>query len=182
MKSLIITVTFVFCFVRSVMAQDIFMVDSSYVYFFSEATLENIEAENTKAKGLINVTNGKVAFVIPIKSFEFDQELMKEHFNENYLESEKYKSATYKGQINEKVNLKKPGVYEVSVTGLLSIHGVEQNRTISGTVTVIKNQLRVQTKFNVKLVDHDIKIPTIVFQNIAEVIDVTVDLQFSPKK
>ena len=112
----------------------------------------------------------------------FDQELMKEHFNENYLESEKYKSATYKGQINEKVNLKKPGVYEVSVTGLLSIHGVEQNRTISGTVTVIKNQLRVQTKFNVKLVDHDIKIPTIVFQNIAEVIDVTVDLQFSPKK
>jgi len=168
MKSLIITVTFVFCVVRSVMAQDIFMVDSSYVHFFSEATLENIEAENTKAKGLINVTNGKVAFVIPIKSFEFDQELMKEHFNENYLESEKYKSATYKGQINEKVNLKK--------------HGVEQNRTISGTVTVIKNQLRVQTKFNVKLVDHDIKIPTIVFQNIAEVIDVTVDLQFSPKK
>ena len=78
--------------------------------------------------------------------------------------------------------MKKPGVYEVSVTGLLSIHGVEQNRTISGTVTVIKNQLRVQTKFNVKLVDHDIKIPTIVFQNIAEVIDVAVDLQFSPKK
>ena len=69
MKSLIITVTFVFCVVRSVMAQDIFMVDSSYVHFFSEATLENIEAENTKAKGLINVTNGKSGFCNSYQKF-----------------------------------------------------------------------------------------------------------------
>jgi len=182
MKKIYTVLALVLLGIGTLSAQDIFMVDSSYVHFFSEATLENIEAKNDKAKGLINRTNSKVAFVIPIKSFEFDKALMKEHFNENYMESEKFKSATFKGQINEKINWKKEGTYDVTVTGMLNVHGVEKSRTIKGKLMVKKDRIRVQTKFNVKLVDHDIEIPTVVFQNIAEVIDVTVDLQFSPKK
>jgi polyisoprenoid-binding protein YceI len=98
------------------------------------------------------------------------------------MESEKFKTATFKGQINEKINWKKEGSYIVTVTGILNVHGVEKSRTIKGKLMVKERRIRVQTKFELKLVDHDIEIPTVVFQKIAEVIDVTVDLQFSPKK
>ena len=182
MKNIYTALAAILLGIGALSAQDIFMVDSSYVHFFSEATLENIEAENNKAKGLINRANSKVAFLIPIKSFEFDKALMEEHFNENYMESEKFKTATFKGQINEKINWKKEGTYNVTVTGIINVHGVEKSRTIKGKLMVKESRIRVQTKFELKLVDHDIEIPTVVFQKIAEVIDVTVDLQFSLKK
>lgn len=165
----------------SISAQ-IYQVDSSYVHFFSEAPLENIEAHNNHAKGLINSAKNEVAFVVAIKSFEFEKELMKEHFNENYMESDQYKNGLFKGKINETIDWKKGGKYEVSVTGTLTIHGVAKPRTIKGTLVVSKNRIHVQSKFKVKLEDHKIEIPTVVFQNIAEVIDVTTDLRFSPKK
>lgn len=153
----------------------------STVQFFSEAPLENIEAVNEKSIGLYNESNQQVAFVIPIRGFKFEKELMEEHFNENYLESEKYKNGSFKGNLDQKINTKKDGEYEASATGTLTIHGVEQKRTIRGTLVVKDGKIFMKTKFQVKLADHDIEIPKVVFQNIAEVIDVTCDFTFAPK-
>ena len=60
---------------------------------------------------------------------------MEEHFNENYLETEKYPKASFNGNINEEVDLSKDGTYEVTATGKLLIHGIEKERTLTGTIT-----------------------------------------------
>lgn len=156
--------------------------DTSYVHFFSEAPAEDIEALNNKANGLINTKTNDIALIIPIKSFKFDKELMEEHFNENYLESDKYKNGSFKGKFNEKINWTADGSIEATATGILNIHGVEQKRTIKGQITIKDGKALLNTKFQVKLVDHDIDIPKVVFYNIAEVIDVTARLYFTPKQ
>lgn len=182
MKTLLSLAALFIVFGSQLSAQGIYTVDSTYIKFFSEAPLENIEAENHSSRALVNTANKQVAFIIPITSFEFDKELMKEHFNENYMESHKYKSGSFKGSIVSDVDWKKPGTYAATVKGKLNIHGVEQERELKGTIIVGKKGFRITSKFQVKLEDHDIEIPTIVFQNIAEVIDVSVDFRFVPKK
>ena len=156
--------------------------ESSEIKFFSEAPMENIEAVTTKSSGVINTKNNQMALVIPIKSFEFEKALMQEHFNENYLESDKYKNATFKGFIDGKINWKKDGEYETSATGTLNIHGVEQERTIKGKLIVKDGKVSLSSKFNVKLEDHKIKIPQAVFMNIAEVVEVTMSMSLIPKE
>ena len=153
----------------------------STVHFFSEAPLENIEATNSKSIALYNEGTQELAFVIPIKGFKFEKELMEEHFNENYMESEKFKNGKFKGKLDQKIDLSKNGSYATSATGVLSIHGVDQKRTIKGTLVVKKGSIQMKTKFQIKLEDHDIEIPKIVFSKIAEVIDVNCDFSFKPQ-
>ena len=152
--------------------------DSSYIKFFSEAPLENIEAENTKARGAINTEKNMIAISVPITGFKFEKELMEEHFNENYLESEKFPKGTFQGNFSEKINWKKDGTYPATAKGSLTIHGVKRETTLEGTITIKGGQILVNTKFKVRLEDHEIDIPQIVFQNIAEVIDVTCYFSF----
>lgn len=147
---------------------------SGKISFFSEAPLENIEAYTESYAAVINPATRKFAFSVQISSFQFEKSLMQEHFNENYMESEKYPKGTFTGQINEDVNLLENGKHEVTVTGKLNIHGVEKERTIKANIEVKDKSLTLDSKFQVKLEDHDIEIPKLVIQNIAEVIDVTV--------
>lgn len=154
----------------------------STVSFFSKAPLEDIHAVNKDAKSLIDLVKKEVAMVIGIRSFHFEKPLMEEHFNENYMESHKYKTAVFKGKINENVDLTKDGTYNVTATGKLNIHGVEQTRTIKGTLTVKGNKITLHSKFPVALKDHNIKVPSAVIKNIAEVVEVTADFTYIPKK
>lgn len=167
----------------SAFAQDVYMGTSTNVKFFSESPMENIEAENKKVKTVFKTSTKDLAIVIPILNFKFEKPLMEEHFNENYMESEKFPTATFKGKVDDKeVNLKEDGKYPASATGKLKIHGVEQERTINGTITVKGSQLIFDSKFQIKLVDHDIEIPSVVVKNIAEIIDVTCKFTYEPKK
>ncbi len=166
----------------NIIGQELWKTTSSKVHFFSEAPLENIEAVNEGTIAMYKTTTKDLAIAIPTTKFEFEKELMKEHFNENYLESGKYPNSTFKGKLDEEINFKKSGKYETSATGTLTIHGVAQKRTIKGTLTVEKGKATMKTRFKVKLADHDIEIPQIVFQNIAEVVDVDATLVFQPKK
>ncbi|PCJ84684.1 MAG: hypothetical protein COA57_08880 [Flavobacteriales bacterium] len=163
-------------------AQSIYETDTTYVHFFSDAPLEKIEAKNTKSRSLLNVSKKEMGMVVPNIEFEFESPLMGEHFNENYMETHKYKTSSFKGKINEDVDLTKEGTYEVTTTGKLNIHGVEQDRTIKGTVTVKGDRIIIDTKFQVKLEDHKIKVPKIVVKNLAEVVDLTIHLEYIPKK
>jgi hypothetical protein len=167
--------------VNTSIAQSLFKANETKVEFFSEAPLENIEAVNTAAASMLNIDSKEIAVVVPIKSFEFEKDLMREHFNENYLESDKFKNASFKAKINEDINLKKAGTYEVTATGDFNIHGVTKERTLKGTMVVEKKKISLDAVFNVKLEDHDIDIPKIVFENIAEVVEVRCHFVYEPK-
>ena len=158
---------------------DIFSTKEGSITFFSSAPLEDIEAKNSKAISLLNTRNSEIAVRVPIKQFQFRNKMMQEHFNENYMESERYPHATFKGKINEALDFQKPGTYDVSATGILNIHGVDQRRTLKGKLTINGSGITLDTQFDVLLVDHKIKIPKIVFNKIAEKIAVTTRFDYS---
>ena len=104
--------------------------------------------------------------------------MQREHFNENYMESDKFPEATFKGKIIEQVDLSKEGKYFVRAKGTLSIHGVDQERIIKSTVTVQNNILHVESKFSIFITDHDIKVPRVVHEKIASEIEVSINADF----
>ncbi len=153
-------------------AQALYAAQNGTVSFFSDAPLEDIEAKSTKAQSIINLSTREIAVKIPIKSFVFENSLMQEHFNENYLESDKFPFATFKGKINENIDLTKEGTYDVSASGKMNIHGVERDQTIKGKLQVLAGKMALDADFTVLLADYKIEIPTLVFQKIAEKIAV----------
>ena len=160
-------------------AAKVFKTSTGKISFFSTTPVEDIDATSNQMSSIIDPVKRQIACIIPITSFKFKNSLMQEHFNENYLESEKYPKATFSGTINEAVDLTKPGVYTVTVTGKLVVHGVEQTRTINGTITVDATlKLSMKSEFLIKLTDHKITVPEIVFNKIAENISVTVNADY----
>lgn len=154
----------------------------SAIGFFSKTPVEDIKAESKEIKALINVQTKDVAFLVANTSFQFENKLMQEHFNEKYMESEKYPMSTFKGKIIEDIDLTKDGIYNVNVAGKLNIHGVEKDRNISGIITIKNGIKQIASSFKVQLAAHEIKVPKLVVAKIAEEIDVKVDANLAPKK
>jgi polyisoprenoid-binding protein YceI len=154
-----------------------YMTRTGKVTFFSSTPVENIEAINNEAAAAVDASNGEMLYQVPIKSFRFQNQLMQEHFNENYMESDKFPKATFKGKLANlsAVNFQKDGSYPASATGQLTIHGVTKTVTIPGTIVVSKGQVTANSKFNVKTADYGIKIPGVAAGKIAESIEVTVN-------
>jgi len=152
------------------------------VTIFSSTPVEDIKAASTSASAVLVLPKQELAVQIPIKSLEFDKKLMQEHFNENYMESDKYPMAKFKGAIEPLLDFTKDGDYPVTVKGVLNVHGVDQNRTISGKINVKGGVLTISSNFEVACKDHQIKIPRLVFAKIAEVIKVTLQGPLTPLK
>ena len=156
-----------------------FTSEKGTISFFSDAALEDIKAENTMVGSLFNATSGDLVYIVKIKDFRFEKSLMREHFNEKYMETEKYPKSTFQGKITGfKANI--TGEQKVKAVGKLNIHGVTRDVEIPGTVTFANGKVSLQSKFIVKLVDYNIKIPKIVWQNIAEEIEVKIDFTYKP--
>ena len=149
----------------------------SKVHFFSDAVLEDIEASNTKGISVLNLKKKQIAFLIPINGFVFENGLMEEHFNENYLESDEFPNATFQGSLS---NFSKRNVVNDSLIakGKLKIHGVEKDIEQLGSSEIKNDTLWLKSKFTIKLEDYSIKIPKIVFQSIAEEIEVNVQFAY----
>ena len=145
----------------------------SKITFFSSAPLEDITATNSKGTSLFNAETGALAFRVPIKGFQFRKSLMQQHFNENYLESDKYPQATFEGKLRG-YDLDGKGVQEAVAEGTMTIHGVSRAVTLKGQLSVEPGGLKMESKFPIKVADYDIDIPTVVFYNIAEEVAVTV--------
>ena len=150
-----------------------YKVIKSYVRFYSEAPVENIEAVNMQSSSIFDLQTGKIAFSIPIREFHFDKKLMREHFNENYLESDKFPNATFQGKITN-FDINKTTLQPAIAKGLITIHGVERDIEIPGEIQASTNYLKIKAKFNVTLEDYDVKIPSIVYYNISEIVEVTI--------
>jgi polyisoprenoid-binding protein YceI len=122
---------------------------------------------------------GDIAFLMSMKDFQFEKKLMQVHFNEKYVESEKYPKSSFQGRIvgfDSAVS----GVQQVKAHGKLSIHGITKDVEVPGTVEMKGGQIFVKSKFIVKLQDYNIKVPQIVWQNIAQQVEVSVDLTYRP--
>lgn len=148
--------------------------------FYSKAKLEDISAANKQVTMLINTATQAVAVKVPVRSFEFEKALMEEHFNENYLESEKFPEATFSGKISEStpVDWKKDGTSEVNVEGKLTLHGVTKSITEKATITIKGETISVTCKFQVKLADYGIKNDKL--ENIAEQINIEIKGELTP--
>lgn len=177
----------IFCIVLAALSlgaanAQLYSSSSVSIAFFSKTPVEDIEARSMKALGVMNIATREVAFKVDNRTFDFPNELMEEHFNEKYMESEKFPTSTFKGKINEQVDLTREGEYKVTVSGKLNIHGVELDRTIPGAISVKEGIVHIQCDFKVKVADHKITIPTLVVSKIAEEIDVKVETSLVPKK
>lgn len=153
------------------------MTRTGKVTFFSSTPIEDIEAVNNDAASAIDASSGDMLFQVPIKSFRFQNALMQQHFNEQYMESDKFPRADFKGRITNMsaVNLSKDGTYPVQAAGKLTIHGVTRDVTIPGTLTVKGGKVTAASKFSVRTADYGIKIPAMVKGKVAESIEVTVN-------
>lgn len=162
----------------NLMAQDKFLTKNGEVSFYSEAPLENIEAMNRQVVGVIDIQKNEVAITMLMKSFEFEKALMQEHFNENYIESDKFPKANFKGKFttNDELDPEANGTYEVDITGDLTIHGITKHINTKGSVEFNDGQLVAKSKFKVAVKDFKIEIPKVVNENIAEEIEISVDL------
>jgi hypothetical protein len=153
----------------------------SKVRFFSQAPLENIEATSTKLRAALDIESGQLLFIIPINSFVFKKNLMRKHFNEQYLESDIYPEARFEGQF-VKTPVKTGLVTDADFTGRLTVHG--ESRQITGKATLEQDGRDIigKSTIRVRLADYNIKIPRMVIKNIAEVVEVNIEVHFSQKR
>jgi hypothetical protein len=150
----------------------IYLAKTCEISFFSANSMGDITAVNKTSKPIMDISTGDVQVKISIQGFVFPDPLMQEHFNENYLESDKYPDATFKGKINEPVDYTRDGVTKVTVKGNLEMHGVKKDINFDGTITVKGVEVILETRFKIHIADFHIKIPSLVVKNIAEDIDV----------
>ena len=155
---------------------------NGFIRFFGETQFETIKADNNQVASILDTQTGEIVFQALMKSFQFEKALMEEHFNENYVESDKYPKAVFKGKIADlsAVDFTKNGVYNVQVQGELSLHNVTKNITVPGTLEVSDKSIEAKSKFQVKPEDYNIEIPSVVRDKIAQEMDVTVDMKYTP--
>jgi polyisoprenoid-binding protein YceI len=161
----------------------VYRANSGKVSFLSAAPLEKIKASSSKLYGVIDPSKRVFQFAVPISSFDgFNSPLQKEHFNENYLESQKIPKAYFKGKIIEEVDLSKEGTYNIRAKGFLNIHGIEKEYIIKSKVNSVGNKINIESNFIVVLKDFGIKIPKVVNQKIAEEIAVNINIDMTIKQ
>ena len=161
-----------------VQAQGKYTTRTGQVSFFSSAPIEDIEARNQQVAAILDLGTGQLAFAVPIKGFVFKRTLMQEHFNENYLESDKFPKATFTGHFvgMEAATLATAGPHSVQVEGDLTIHGVTHHIQVPATLELKGNQLQAMASFQIATADYNISIPLLVRNSIAKVISVRVAL------
>jgi hypothetical protein len=159
-----------------------YITKNGYIGFFSHTPLEDIKADNNQAASIFDTSTGEIVFQVLIRSFRFEKALMEEHFNENYLESDKFPRSTFAGRIINlsEVDFSKNGVYDVTVEGDLTIHGVTKKVSATGTVEITSGGINANSKFMIVPEDYNIKIPNVVRNNISKTIEVTVLMKYLP--
>jgi polyisoprenoid-binding protein YceI len=156
-----------------VYGQQKFSIEKGSINFTSNAQLELIKAVSDKVQGLVDASTNQYAFTVDIKTFQgFNSALQREHFNEKYMESEKFPKARFSGKIIETIDYGSNGTFDVRAKGDLEIHGIKQTRIIKSKITIKDGQIEIESRFMVPLSDHNITIPNIVSQKIATEIEV----------
>ena len=159
-----------------------YITKNGYIGFFSHTPVEDIKADNNQVASVLDLSTGEIVFQVLIKSFKFEKALMEEHFNENYLESEKFPKSTFKGKITNlnTVDFSKKGTYDITVEGDLTIHGVSKPLAAKGSVEIADAGITANSKFILLPEDYNVNIPAVVRNNIAKSIEVTTVIKYNP--
>jgi len=170
------------------------LVSYSQVYFTKNGKInfnatskdspEKVEAVNRTVTCVLDSKTGNLQFSVPMKGFEFERAAMQEHFNENYVESDKYKNAEFKGVVvkNSDVNYTKDGTYNVNVSGKLTIHGVTREVQSDGKLIVKEGKINATADFNVLLADYNITIPGLVADKVSKTAVISISCSLEPFK
>jgi polyisoprenoid-binding protein YceI len=182
MKKAAITGMFILALAGRVAGQGKYLTNEGTIVFYSHTSIEDITAENNDVASVIDGENGEVAVIVQMTAFKFAKSLMQEHFNENYVESEKFPKAIFRGSIlnNQEVDYTSEGVYKVRVAGELTIHGVTNQVSTEGTVEVVGEGIIANTRFMLNPEDYGISIPNVVRKNIAENMEIRINLFHKP--
>jgi polyisoprenoid-binding protein YceI len=163
-------------------AQERYFTKTGTIKFFASTDLEDVEATNKIVTAVLDIKSGALQFSAPMKAFEFRKGLMQEHFNENYVESDKYPNSTFKGKItnNADINYSKPGSYDANIEGDLTIHGVTRPISTKAKLNVSGQTIEAQTSFNVLVADYKITIPSLVADKISKTVKTDVTIRLEP--
>jgi len=158
-----------------------YMTKNGFIGFFSHTPMEDIKGDNNQVAAVLDITSGEMVFQALIKSFHFDQALMEEHFNENYMESDKFPKSSFKGKITNlsDVNFSKNGIYDVIIDGDLTIHDATNKISTKGKIEVKNGELIATSKFNISPEDYKINIPGVVRDKINKNMEVTVSMKYA---
>ncbi|MGZ3750102.1 MAG: YceI family protein [Mucilaginibacter sp.] len=139
-------------------AQKLFSTKTGQIKFNASSPLEKIEAVNNQVDSKMIDKTGQIVFSVLIKSFKFENQLMEDHFNENYMESSKIPKADFKGYVTNvsSVNFAKDGKYPVTVEGTLTIHDVSQKVSTTGFIEIVSGKPVINGTFKVKIKDYGI--------------------------
>jgi hypothetical protein len=159
-----------------------YMTKNGFIGFYSHTPMEDIKADNNQVASVLDISTGDLVFQVLVKSFHFERALMEEHFNENYMESDKIPKSSFKGKITNlsSVDFKKNGTYEVTVEGDLTIHDATNKITTKGTLEVVSGGINANSKFNIVPEDYKIRIPGVVRDKIEKNLQVTVAMKYAP--
>ena len=159
-----------------------YITKNGFIGFFSHTPIEDIKADNNQVSSVLDVSTGDMVFQVLIRSFHFVKAVMEEHFNENFLESDKFPKSTFKGKITNpgSINFSKPGIYDATVEGDLTIHNVTKKVAVKGTIEVVEGGINASSKFEIEPEDYNITIPSVVRNNIAKVVEVTIEMKYAP--
>lgn len=166
-------------FACSITAQKYFS-KNAVIRFNSPSKMEKIEAVNSTATTVLDLSSGRIEFAALVNAFVFEKALMQEHFNENYLESTKFPKATFKGNLTEHQNLQlsKPGVYKTQVHGDLTMHGVTKSIAAPVEFLVDDKGVHALCNFTVKCSDFKIEIPTVVKNTVSNNVDIKIKVDY----
>jgi len=159
-----------------------YMTKNGFIGFYSHTPMEDIKADNNQVAGVLDISTGDMVFQVLIKSFHFERALMEEHFNENYMESDKFPKSSFKGKITNlsAVNFSKNGTYDVTVEGDLTIRDATNRISTRGTIEVATNGINANSKFKIVPEDYKINIPGVVRDKIDKNLEVTVIMKYAP--
>lgn len=161
-----------------------YMTRNGKITFTSRAPIENIQAVNNEVTSILDSKKGEFVFILLVKGFKFKKALMEEHFNENYMESNTYPKANFKGSITDMrvINFEKNGTYLVNIKGDLTIHGVTKNIETPATIVISGGKISATSKFKAHIKDYKINIPGTVVNNVSEVVEITVECTYDAYK
>lgn len=182
-KSLL-TVAALFFAVSSASTQERYFTKTGKIEFFSKAPLEDIEAKNLTVTAVLDTKTGAFQFSVQMKGFAFEKALMQQHFNDNYVESDKYPKAEFRGTVvnNAAVNYNRDGAYPVIVKGKMTLHNITKEVSVPGTLKVAGGKIEAASTFVLQLSDYKISIPSPVKNKISNSIRVTVETKLERLK
>jgi len=181
MKKLKLLILFLFLS-ASVFAQKYYTKTGTTEFRASVKAFEPVAARNNSTSAVLDSKTGNIAALLFINAFHFKVGLMQEHFNENYMDANKFPKATFRGKIETFDFSEILDVKEYPIKGILTVRDEKKEINTTGKFTKQGDKLKLEATFSVKPEDFNIKIPKIVSKKIAGTIHVTIDYEFIEKK